>query len=101
MLQLMISARSGTALAGLFVVLAAVSEFLARLGRRRHGVIYLGGCGVVAAAGLLLVTVHGIRTGGADALRAAILYAVYGARQPGPDGPLAPPGTELPGVDSG
>ena len=79
LLQLMISAQSGTALGGLFVVLAAVSEVLARLGRRRHGVIYLGGCGVVAAAGLLLVTVHGVRTGGADALRAAILYAVYGA----------------------
>ena len=66
-------------MAGLFLVLAAVSELLARLGRRRHGVIYFGGCSVVAAAGLLLVTVHGVRTGGADALRAAILYAVYGA----------------------
>ena len=79
MLRLMVSAKSGTALAGLFLVLAAVSEVLARLGRRRHGVIYLGGCGVVAAAGLLLVSVHGVRMGGADALRAAILYAVYGA----------------------
>ncbi len=63
LLQLMISARSGTALAGLFLVLAAVSEFLARVGRRRHGLIYLGGCGVVAAAGLLLVTVHGVMLG--------------------------------------
>ena len=79
MLGLMIGPRSGTALAGLFLVLAAVSELLARLGRRRHGVIYLGGCGVVAVAGLLLVTDHGFRRGGADALRAAILYAVYGA----------------------
>ncbi len=89
LLRLMFNARSGTALAGLFLVLAALSELLARMGRSRHAVIYLGGCGVVAAAGLLLVTVHGIWTGGidagkmptlhADALRAAILYAVYGA----------------------
>ena len=79
LLQLMISAQSGTALAGLFLVLAAVSEYLVRLGRHRHGVVYFGGCGVVAVAGLLLVTAHGVRTGGADALRAAILYAVYSA----------------------
>lgn len=79
LLWLMISARSGTALAGLFLALAVVSEYLARVGRHRHGVIYLSACGVVASVGLLLVTVHGIRTGGADALRAAILYAVYGA----------------------
>ena len=100
LLRLMFNARSGTALAGLFLVLAALSELLARMGRSRHAVIYLGGCGVVAAAGLLLVTVHGVWTGGidagkmptlhaidagkmptlhADALRAAILYAVYGA----------------------
>lgn len=59
LLQLMVSAKSGTALGGLFVILAALSEVLARLGRRRHSVIYLGGCGVVAAAGLLLVTVDG------------------------------------------
>ena len=80
LLGLMIGARSGTALAGLFIILAAVSEGLARLGRRRHGVIYLGGCGVVAVAGLLLVTYHGfLEVDRADALRAAILYAVYGA----------------------
>ena len=79
MLRLMVGARSGTALAGLFVVLAAASELLARLGFRRHAAIYLGGSSVVAIAGLLLVTVHGIHSGGADALRAAILYGVYGA----------------------
>ena len=79
MLELMIGARSGTALGGLFLVLAAVSELLARVGRRRHGAIYLGGSSVVAVAGLLLVTVHGVQAGGADALRAAILYGVYGA----------------------
>ena len=33
----------------------------------------------MAAVGLMLVTVHGVRSGGADALRAAILYAVYGS----------------------
>ena len=75
----MIDARSGTALGGLFLVLAVVSELLARVGRRRHGAIYLGGSSVVAVAGLLLVTVHGVQASGADALRAAILYGVYGA----------------------
>ena len=79
LLQLTISAQSGTALAGLFLVLAALSEVLTRVGRRRHAAIYFGGCGVVAVAGLLLVTVHALRTGGVDALRAAILYAVYGS----------------------
>jgi hypothetical protein len=79
LLRLIASAKSGTALSGLFLVLAALSELLARTGRRRHGVIYLGGCGVVAAAGLVLVTFDGLRIGGGDALRAAILYAVYGA----------------------
>jgi len=79
LLRLLIGAKSGTALAGLFLVLAAVSELLARLGRRRHGAIYFGGSGVAAVAGLLLVTVNGVRMGGADALRASILYAVYGA----------------------
>ena len=101
LLQLMISAKSGTALAGLFLVLAAVSELLARAGRRRHGVIYFGGCGVVAAAGLLLVTVHGVRTGGADALRAAILYAVYGAGSLALTARWRRLGLELPGIDPG
>ena len=79
MLRWTISARSGTALAGLFVVLAAVSEGLARAGYRRHGLIYMRGCAAVALAGLSLVTVHGLRQGGDDALRAAVLYGIYGA----------------------
>ncbi len=79
MLELALQAQTGLAMVGLAAILAAVSELLARRGRRHDSVIYLGGCGVVAAAGLLLVSVDGARTGGADALRAAILYAVYGA----------------------
>ena len=74
---------------------------LGALGRRRHGAIYLGGCGVVAAAGLLLVTVHGVRTGGADALRAAILYAVYGAGSLALTARWRRLGTELPGPGPG
>ena len=77
-LQLMISAKSGTAAGGLFLILAAVSEVLARQGFRRHSRVYFGGCCVVAAMGLLLVTVHGAMSGGPDALRAAILYTIYG-----------------------
>ena len=78
LLRAMVGHRSGTSLAGMFLVLAAVSELLARTGRRRHGRIYLGGSAVVAVAGLSLVTFWGIRGGTADALRAAILYAAYG-----------------------
>jgi hypothetical protein len=81
MLEQMISARSGTALAGLFLVLAAVSELLARQGLRRHGLIYMGGAAVAAVVGLQLVTFYGIWNiqRPEDTLRAAILYAVYGA----------------------
>ncbi len=78
MLKWTLSARSGTALGVLFVVLAVISEWLARRGYRRHGAYYLGGCAMAAAAGLVLATFHGLWHGGADALRAAILYGVYG-----------------------
>jgi len=80
MLEAAISAKSGTALGGLFLALGLVAELLARRGRHRHGMIYAGGCGVVAVLGLLLVTWHGFAaTEELDALRAAVLYAVYGA----------------------
>ncbi len=82
MLRLTLSARSGTALGGLFWVLLAISEWLARRGYRRHGVYYMGGCAAAAAAGLVLTTYHGLAAsadGAADALRAAILYGIYGS----------------------
>ncbi|MHC4177289.1 MAG: hypothetical protein ACYSWU_07275, partial [Planctomycetota bacterium] len=80
MLRLTTDASSGTALGGLFVLLGLVAEGLARRGLRRHGMVYAGGSLVVAVAGLLLVTVHGLATPpDADALRAMVLYAVYGA----------------------
>lgn len=78
MLRLLIDASSGTALGGLFVVLGLAAEWLARHGRRRDGLVYAVGCGVMAVVGLMLVTFHGLRSGGADALRATILYALYG-----------------------
>ena len=79
MLRWMIDATSGTALAGLFVLLGLTAEWLARRGRHRHGLVYAGGCAVVAAVGLVLVTWHGLaQTHENDALRAAILYAIYG-----------------------
>ncbi|MEN6451733.1 MAG: hypothetical protein ABFC96_14675, partial [Thermoguttaceae bacterium] len=71
------SASSGTAIVGLFIAYAAVSEALVRWGRRRHAVVYAGGAGVMAALGLSLATAHGL-AGGPDALRAAILSAIYG-----------------------
>ena len=78
MLEATVSARSGTALVGLLLIFAAVSEILSRAGFLRHGMIYAGGCVAVAAAGLLLVTFYGATQGGNDALRAAVLYAIYG-----------------------
>jgi len=79
MFKLTTDAQSGTALGGLFVVFAILSEVFARRGYHRHGRVYMAGCGVVALIGLLLVTAHGLMEGGADALRAAILYGLYGA----------------------
>ncbi len=78
MLRAITSAQSGTALAALFALFGVVSEWLTRRGRARHGVMYAGGCGAVALAGLLLVTTRGLLAGGNDALRAALLYGVYG-----------------------
>ena len=78
MLQLTLSGRSGTALGGLFVALALISEGLVRLGYRRHAVYYLGGCAIAAVVGLILTTYHGLTYGATDALRAAILYGLYG-----------------------
>ncbi|HYW78585.1 MAG TPA: hypothetical protein VE890_03375, partial [Thermoguttaceae bacterium] len=76
--RLMLDGSSGTALGGMFLLLAVLSELLARRGYRRHGAVYAGGCAVVAVLGLLLVTFNGIAHGGADTLRATILYAIYG-----------------------
>ncbi|MGO9113745.1 MAG: hypothetical protein ACLP9L_31325 [Thermoguttaceae bacterium] len=84
LLQLSISARSGTALTGLFVLSALAAEGLVRSGLRRHGRVYLGGCAFIAVAGLSLVTWHALPwtadmiARAHDALRAAILYALYG-----------------------
>jgi len=111
MLGLVISARSGTALVGLFVLFGAISELIARTGgkkgtgtfcrngpkgashkmylspfSRSHGEPYIAGCGVVAVLGLILVTFDGLGLRGGDAdtlrpdaLRAAVLYGIYGA----------------------
>ncbi len=73
-----VSARTGTFLAGLVAALAAVSELFARAGRRDDARVYAGGAGAAVLLGLVLVTVHGFLGGGADAVRAAALYAVYG-----------------------
>ena len=76
MLRLVTSAPSANVLAAVFVSMAFVAELLARRGLRRHGVVYLGGCAVLAAVGLSLVTWHGF-AGGDDTLRAAILFGLY------------------------
>jgi len=71
------SAASGNLLGVLFVVSAAVAEWFVRTGRRRDAAVYAIGCGALAVVGLSLVTWRGA-AGGADALRASILYGVYG-----------------------
>ncbi|MGD0381948.1 MAG: hypothetical protein ABSA77_00405 [Thermoguttaceae bacterium] len=78
LLSLTISARSGTALAGLFLVFAAISEWFLLRGRKALGRMYVGGAGMAAVVGLMLVTAHGLIGNHADAVHATILYAVYG-----------------------
>ncbi len=78
LLSLTTSARSGTALAGLFLVFAAISEWFLLRGKKTHGKMYVGGAGMAAVVGLMLVTAHGFIGSHADAVRATILYAVYG-----------------------
>lgn len=78
LMGLLIDARTGTALAPLFAVLAVAAEGLARIGRRRHAVQYLGGAAVVALASLALVTVHRLTTGAGRDLHAMAVYALYG-----------------------
>lgn len=77
LLELIVGAQTGTALGGLFLAFGGVSEWLLRRGNHRHSRVYAGGATAVAIVGLLLVTFHDA-SGGADALRAAALYAVYG-----------------------
>ena len=79
LLSLAISSQSGTALAGLFLVFAAISEWFVLRGKRRHGKMYVGGAALAAIVGLMLVTAHGFMGIHADAVRATVLYAIYGA----------------------
>ncbi len=79
LLRLAITAQSGTALTGLFVAFGFASFLLARMRDSRHGQAYAVGAAAVAVAGLVLVSYHGMVAGGTNAIRAAVLYAVYGA----------------------
>jgi hypothetical protein len=72
------SAQSGMALVGLCAVLGLAAEMLARGGLRRHGLAYTRGAVVVALLSLGLVTLPGLLRE-QDAMRATIVYAVYGA----------------------
>ncbi len=78
MLGRLFSARSGTALVPLFAVLACAAEWLARSGRRRHGAVYAGGAVAVVVTSLATVSSNALLHSGADAIRAAIVYAIYG-----------------------
>ena len=81
-LEEVLSARSGTALVGLFVVLAVAAEWLVRRGYRPHGVQYAGGALAVALASLALVTQAAWSVQEAEAVSRAVhpmlVYGVYG-----------------------
>lgn len=79
MIELAFGARSGTALVGLFALLALAGEWLARRGLRDHAAQYVGGSAAVALASLLLVTAHNQFTGGASAIDAMLVYGIYGS----------------------
>ena len=79
LLRLLLDARSGTALSGLFAALAVAAEGLARLGWRRHAAQYLSGAVTVALASLALVTVHRLATGAGRDLDAMAVFGLYGA----------------------
>jgi len=76
--RMILSARSGTALVGLFLAFAAISEWFLLSGQKMHGKMYVCGAGIAAAVGLMLVTTHGLIGSHADAVRATVLYAAYG-----------------------
>ena len=51
LLRATISARSGTALGGLFLAFAAISEWFALRGQKPHGKMYVGGAGILRHSG--------------------------------------------------
>jgi len=78
MLELATSAESGAALVGLFALLGLAAELLARRGLRPHAEQYVGGSAVVAVVSLLVVTIQGLASRGADAPIAVAVYGIYG-----------------------
>ncbi|MEK6235441.1 MAG: hypothetical protein N2C14_12105, partial [Planctomycetales bacterium] len=72
--RLFLAPRSGTALVGLFAMLAVAGELIARTGWRKHGAYYSAAAGIVACFSLTIVTWSGTD----DALRAALVFATYG-----------------------
>ncbi len=74
LLRLLATARSGTALVGWCALLGVVAGWLARRQRADDARVYAGGVGLIALASVVLVTLA--QPG--DALRAAIVYGLYG-----------------------
>ena len=75
LLQVLAQANSGTALAVLVVALGLGSWLVTPLGWRQHGAAWAAGSGVLAVVSLAAVTWQG----GADPVRATIIYGLYGA----------------------
>jgi hypothetical protein len=69
------SARSGSALVLLVLVLGTAAEELVSFGRRPDGVFYAAGSGLVAILSLAVVTVHGVE----DWATATVVTGLYAA----------------------
>ena len=78
MIELALGAQSGTALVGLFAILALTGQWLARRGLRSHAVQYVGGSAAISLISVLLVTAHNRFTGGTSAVDAMLVYGIYG-----------------------
>jgi hypothetical protein len=74
LVQMLFSSQSGTALAGVVVILGLAAAFIAPIGLKQHAAYYAIGSGVAAVISLITVTWQG----SSEPLRAAFVYALYG-----------------------
>jgi hypothetical protein len=75
LLEMVLSAQSGSVLVFLVLMMAVAAEFLVRAGRRVHGLAYAIGSGLVGVLSFGLVNLHGIE----DPATAAVITGVYAA----------------------
>ena len=76
LLNASLSASSGTALVGIYLVFLGASEWLARHGRRVDSTYYQIACGLLAAVSLTLVTLFGV-VGPSENYHVWLVYLAY------------------------